>query len=570
MWGKVTTDRRRDILLIATGWMVICGALMLVAILSGDEYYRSWRNTVFVVASWLQWSILTPLIVLYIDGTPRVPKTLKHILGALSAPLLHLVMYTALTVLLDPDARQQLAAFVAERLPRHFVFGIVSYALVAIAAEALAAARAARNNEIAAAEMSERLARAELEAVRLHLRPLHIDGELEAIQMTSASQPAEAERLIYDFTSSLRELLRSTHIAADPPPRESVPAGVTFGARHAGVLAATAFAGFGVYANLIFAMSFAARGVAIPAETLLWRVSGWLLAGAAAPLLVWTVRRASHARRKRLLALLAAIVLFSVLTELALPSGLLTRSYERPRGVVGDGLTLKLLISSLVVYFVHFVDFAQSRHRAAMDALELSERLAAAQLQTLRAQLRPHFLFNALTSVVTLLRRNPEQAATMVLRLRHLLRMSVTHQEEQEVALSDEMDIVESYIAVERTRLQERLTFEAQISPAARSALVPPFVLQPLVENAVRHGISQSATGGAVFVRAVVTETRLLLEVVDDGAGIHPPLRSGIGLTSIRSRLTHLYGAGDAHLTIASEAARTVVRLDLPLRKAAA
>ena len=568
---EVTTERRRDIVLIATAWMVIGGALMLVGVLSDDEdYRRSWRFNVLSAVSWLEWSILTPLIVLYIDGTPHVSKRLKHVAGAITAPLLHLAMYNILVVFIDPDVREHLAAFVTSRLPRHFVFGIANYSLVAIAAEALAAARGARRSEIAAAEMSERLARAELDAVRLRLRPLHIDAELEAIQRTSSSHPAEAERRIYDFTSSLRELLRNSQLAADPPPRETVTGGVTFSARHAEALAAAAFAGFGVYANMLFAMSFATQGVAVSPENVLWRIAGWLLAGAAAPLLVRAARRAPDSGWMRLPALVAAIVLFAVFTELALPSGILTTSDEPPRGVVGDGLTLKLLISSLVVYFVHFVDFAQRRHRAAMDALELSQRLAAAQLQALRAQLRPHFLFNALTSAITLLRRNPEQAATMMLRLRHLLRMSVMHQEAQEVALADEMEIVESYIAVERARLQERLAFDARISPAARSALVPPFVLQPLVENAVRHGISQSAGGGGVVIRAWVTRSRLMLEVEDDGAGIHPPLRSGIGLTNIRSRLTHLYGADDAHLTIDSDAARTVVRLDLPLRQAAA
>jgi hypothetical protein len=190
--------------------------------------------------------------------------------------------------------------------------------------------------------------------------------------------------------------------------------------------------------------------------------------------------------------------------------------------------------------------FKESRDRE-RRALELEARLTQAQLQALKMQLQPHFLFNALNAIATLVHENPNAAEDMIGALSHLLRLSLDVSSENEVRLEKELEFLDRYLEIQETRFGDRLQVRWEVEPSVRSAAVPPFLLQPLVENAIRHGIETRERGGLVTIRGQRLADTLRLEVCDDGGGIGdrgwPGIGQGIGLSNTKARLQALYGS---------------------------
>jgi signal transduction histidine kinase len=213
---------------------------------------------------------------------------------------------------------------------------------------------------------------------------------------------------------------------------------------------------------------------------------------------------------------------------------------------------------------------AQRRHRERETAAaRLEGLLARARLDLLEMQLRPHFLFNALNALSELIHEDPERADRMVAHLSGLLRASMARDSAHEVPLEEEMEILSRYLAVEQTRFQDRLTVEIDLPFEVRGALVPRLILQPIVENAIRHGVARRRGPGRVAVRAARDGARLRIEVSDDGPGLVPApeeAREGIGLSTTRERLRGMYG--DDHAFDLGEAPGGGVRvvLSVPLR----
>jgi two-component system LytT family sensor kinase len=177
----------------------------------------------------------------------------------------------------------------------------------------------------------------------------------------------------------------------------------------------------------------------------------------------------------------------------------------------------------------------------------LEAQLARAQLQALKFQLHPHFLFNTLNSVSELMHSDVRVAERVITRLSDLLRMTLENVGAQEVTLRDEFEFVKGYLEIEQTRFQDRLKVTFEISPETLDARVPNLLLQPLVENAIRHGISRSSKPGLIWVRSERKGDRLLLTVRDNGPGLKanghsPSANFGIGLSATRGRLEVLYG----------------------------
>jgi signal transduction histidine kinase len=173
----------------------------------------------------------------------------------------------------------------------------------------------------------------------------------------------------------------------------------------------------------------------------------------------------------------------------------------------------------------------------------LRRSLAEARLIALRSQLNPHFLFNSLHAISTMsLRGEHREVAEMLGRLSDLLRAAFDGSR-QEVPLSDELEFIDHYISLQHIRFGDRLSFEQQIDPHALDALVPTMILQPLVENAIKHGISPQRGGGTVRIIATVADHHLRVAVEDSGAGFDPEdMHSGVGLTNTKARLEQLYG----------------------------
>jgi two-component system, LytTR family, sensor kinase len=187
-----------------------------------------------------------------------------------------------------------------------------------------------------------------------------------------------------------------------------------------------------------------------------------------------------------------------------------------------------------------------SRERE-LRASQLAAQLADARLHRLQTQLHPHFLFNALNSVLPLVYRDREAAALTISRLEELLRRSLDADAAQLVPLSREMEFLEMYLEIQKTRFQDRLRVALDVPPQLSSARVPNLILQPIVENAIKHGVSAQPGSGRVEISARRVDGMLLLKVRDDGPGLVPqstprPAGSGLGLANTRARLEQLYG----------------------------
>ena len=184
----------------------------------------------------------------------------------------------------------------------------------------------------------------------------------------------------------------------------------------------------------------------------------------------------------------------------------------------------------------------ESERRSLVEQHELREITSRAQMRALQAQINPHFLFNTLNTLAALIESNPEKAERVTEDLAEVFRYALDSTRLDSVKLDDELKFLESYLAIEKARFDTRLSYSFDVDPAARNLSIPPMILQPLVENAVRHGIGQKIEGGEVRVVARAEADRLILRVEDTGVGFVRERPGGVGLTNTRERLKHACG----------------------------
>ncbi|WP_224367935.1 sensor histidine kinase [Hyalangium versicolor] len=342
----------------------------------------------------------------------------------------------------------------------------------------------------------------------------------------------------------------------------------------------------GTSAGVLAAVPSALRDYAVEPRDFLFKLSlrlvpysVWALL---APLLLALFRRAplSGSRTHYHLSwLLGAGVLLSLGHVLltALPTGL----FLRWQGLEGWEAGLRLLLvdrgaASFLEYLAlltvhHLLASAQRLRERELAEARLAVRLAESRLQTLRSQLDPHFLFNGLNAITGLVRTGRGDEATHALvELGQLLRSSLEAREELEVTLEEEMEFVKRYLGIEQLRFGERLQVEMEFEEEALRALVPALVLQPLVENAIRHGTAHGIGLGRVSIRAARVGHQLQLEVRDTGPGLGKggTPGTGIGLANTRARLQQLYGEA-SFLTLSDvEGGGVCARVVLPYEPA--
>ncbi len=228
---------------------------------------------------------------------------------------------------------------------------------------------------------------------------------------------------------------------------------------------------------------------------------------------------------------------------------------------------LVTLISYHLVW--RHVEALQTRER------ELAELAATAQLAALRAQINPHFLFNSLNSIAQLIHADPDKAEACVERLAEIFRYILHRAEQEFVPLSEELQMTQAYLDIERARFDERLQVTTRIDPKSLRQLIPNLILQPLVENAVKHGLSRKIGVGTVSIDAQVDGETLTLTVGDDGLGMGSAVLDdvydrGVGLRNLRERMERLYGPAHLPEIHSAPGSGTVVRLRLPAQEAAA
>jgi signal transduction histidine kinase len=313
-----------------------------------------------------------------------------------------------------------------------------------------------------------------------------------------------------------------------------------------------------------WAVSLAADG-----KPILWgpllvnRLVDWYSCAIFTPLFFWLARRFPIDRQHWLpngtLHFVSALVLTPV--KFAIQHTVMVRLVGQNYPSLTQMLTHAYITEAIafwcVMAAVHALVFQQRvREREALTA-RLQVRLSEAQLDALAARLHPHFLFNTLQGISTLVYRDPAAADAMLGHLSTLLRRALARGQGHEVALAEELALLDEYLAIVQVRFGERVRITRDIDPAALPGLVPQLLLQPLVENAIEHGIARRAGGGAITIGARRNGSVLSITVSDDGPGLVEPRAEGVGLGSTRLRLEELYGSA-GRLTLESGAGLTV------------
>jgi two-component system LytT family sensor kinase len=293
-----------------------------------------------------------------------------------------------------------------------------------------------------------------------------------------------------------------------------------------------------------------------------WGILIWVAWAPLTPAMIGLARRFSlvgSSWKRSLPVHIPAFLLFSALHSAAATAITLTikpwdnmgsspttfwpRFLSRMQGSFGADL----LIYGAVVGVCYAIDYYRKYREREFVASQLETQLAQAQLDSLRMQLHPHFLFNTLNGIVGLVRDNKNQAAvTMLVGLSDLLRHALERSDQQEVELKEELSFIKLYLSIQQMRFSDRLQIDFDIEPVTTKALVPNLLLQPLVENALRHGIGQSAEVGCIRIEAKKESASLSISVSDNGTGLpgNWQLKSsrGIGLANTIARLQQLYG----------------------------
>lgn len=215
------------------------------------------------------------------------------------------------------------------------------------------------------------------------------------------------------------------------------------------------------------------------------------------------------------------------------------------------------------------LDYSRQAREREVRAARLESRLIESQLQALQQQLHPHFLFNTLHAISTLVHRDPDKADMMIERLSDLLRITLRKVGVQEVELAEELEYLRAYLDIEQVHFGSRLRLEYRVDAAAMDVLVPTLILQPLVENAIRHGLEPMVRPGTLGIEARIDGDTLRLRITDDGTGLPQNWQraEGVGLANTRSRLERLYGTDGTLTILANPGGGAVVDLRIPLRR---
>lgn len=289
--------------------------------------------------------------------------------------------------------------------------------------------------------------------------------------------------------------------------------------------------------------------------------------GALVPVVVFLARRyrfENHGWPALPIHLLASVLI--TIAQLVIGVVILTVTNNDP--IILQGLPKFIQLnfhSSLPTYFlILFVYYAfDYSDRAA----HLKTSLTEARLDALKTQLNPHFLFNTLNSISSLMYTDTQAADRMMTRLSDLLRSTIHNNGAQEVTLREELEFVDRYLEIERIRFEERLRVKVEVEPDALEGLVPAFSLQPLVENAVRHGIGPLESEGSLTIEARRADGRLRIRITNSGPGSkEEPIREGVGLANTRLRLEQLYGDSASFRAENVDGGGFFVQLEMPYR----
>jgi len=318
-----------------------------------------------------------------------------------------------------------------------------------------------------------------------------------------------------------------------------------------------------------------------------WQLLVWYLWGFLSPLILSLGRRFPLEGAARLRGLLVHVVACAILSALHVACATALRMIIRPFDVWSDPNPFLIqyqaelrnfFLFDVLVYWAVFgvgyaFDYRERYRERESQASQLKAQLAQAQLESLKMQLHPHFLFNTLHTIAGLVRGNEKQSAVnMISGLSDLLRRALESADEQEVTVKDEVKFIDLYLDIQKVRFSDRLTARMEIDPETLNAFVPNLILQPLVENAIRHGIAHKNSPGLLVVKSFRRNGHLHITVSDDGPGLSSDWTAknhgGIGLVNTSERLKHLYGSNHRFNLSNSETGGTIASIVIPFRSA--
>lgn len=305
---------------------------------------------------------------------------------------------------------------------------------------------------------------------------------------------------------------------------------------------------------------------------------GWL---ALTPLILWLTKKFSPEGQMfhRNLSILISTGMFVILLQLAVNALILPplgfppyRKFE----TYLDAYRFMFLTNfpwSLLIYFtvlgtIFVTRYYRKFRERELRTAQLESNLARARLQVLKMQLHPHFLFNTHNAISELIHKDPDAAEKILTNLSDLLRISLEKLDVEEVPLEQELEFLKKYVEIEQTRFQDRLQFKMNIAPVTLDAVVPNMLLQPLIENAVKHGITPLKRGGTIKLESMKKNGHLLLKISDDGigAGNAKNLIKGIGLANTKARLIHLYKNNQSMEIESNKGQGLSVKLKIPFK----
>src|SRR5260370_14680301 len=316
-------------------------------------------------------------------------------------------------------------------------------------------------------------------------------------------------------------------------------------------------------------------------DSLKYSLTYWYIWGALTPVIIMVDRRLPAARDAILRRGLLHVPLSFLFTALyvyglegarslvGLPSAFALSPHPLQMTWLDGSFHWYYLVYWLIVGIYAAFDYSKILRERQLRTGELDRLLTESRLNTLRSQLHPHFLFNTLNAISAHVERNPRVARRMLEQLGDLLRLSLERAEQQEIPLEQELAFLDRYLALQKVRFEDRLDVEVDVEPATLHCLVPTFLLQPLVENAIKHGIAPRSSRGLVRLSAWRENEDLRLRVTDDGPGLPDGWRldthQGVGLSNTMGRLEQLYG-GSGHAFKIGDGLEAGVSVDVRLR----
>ena len=319
-------------------------------------------------------------------------------------------------------------------------------------------------------------------------------------------------------------------------------------------------------------------------QALYWAFGDWYEWALLAPIIFWICRKFKFERRSWPRSLVvyffAGLLLAGIHALMCAACDVLQGWWTaKPivfqkslRGIMANRTHYNLAVYAVIVCAWHAWDYYRKFRERERQAAELAGRLAQAQLQALRMQLNPHFLFNTLNAISSLMLKDVVAANKMISRLGELLRLTLQKSDQQEVSLQQEIEFLRRYLEIEQIRFGERLKLKMEVDPVTLEAAVPNLILQPLVENAIRHAIEPQEAGGQIELRSVRDNGHLVLQVSDNGPGLtavtatSDECRERIGLNNTQERLRKLYGANHQFDLNGNAKGGVTARLSIPFR----